>query len=50
MYGSNPWNEDFVDLTFDGDESFFDGIQIYNVNYDIVFGWKMVRSLIYIQI
>ena len=37
IYESNPINANFDDLPFDGDEIFITGLQIYDVNYDIVF-------------
>ena len=37
MYESNPRNEDFVDLTFDGYQRLIYGRRIYRVNDDIVF-------------
>ena len=36
MCVSNPQNADFYDLSFDGDQSFITGQQIYRINDDIV--------------
>ena len=36
MYVSNTRNDDFDYLTFDGDQRFITGRQIYHVNYYIL--------------
>ena len=36
MYVSNPWNSDFSDLPFYGDQSLISGLKIYGVNDHIV--------------
>ena len=37
IYERNNWNDDFDDLTFDGDERLIDRRQLYSINDDIVF-------------
>ena len=37
IYESKPLNANFDDLPFDGDEILIARLQIYDVNYDIVF-------------
>ena len=36
MYESNPWNADFDDLSFDGNERFITRQWIYRINDDII--------------
>ena len=45
MYVSNPWNADFNDLSFYGDQRLITGLQIYCVNYDIV-EWLNIGSIV----
>ena len=40
MYESNPWNDDFDDLPFGGDQRLIAGQRIYHVNYYILFSLK----------
>ena len=36
MYVRNPWNANFDDLNFDGDQRLINRRQIYRINDDIV--------------
>ena len=36
MYVGNPWNDDFNDLTFDGDQILITRERIYSIHDDIV--------------
>ena len=36
MFVSNPWNDNFNELLFDGHQSLITRQQIYRVNYDII--------------
>ena len=44
MYKSNPRNDDFIDLSFDGDQRLIPKRQLYSVKYDIVL--RLKNSLI----
>ena len=44
-YKSNPLNDDFDDLTFDGDKSLITRWQLYRIHDNIVFGLKNRLSI-----
>ena len=44
IYESNPWNANFDDLTFDGDDRLISRQWLYRINDDIVF--RLINSLI----
>ena len=43
-YERNPWNANFDDLTFDGDESLLARRRLYRINDNIVLGRSMVQD------
>ena len=47
IYESNPRNDNFGDLRFDGDRSLITRRKIYHINNDIIFGLNN-GSIVYV--